>query len=869
LTATGGTPRFRWSGLAKWILLGGLLITLLFFLLAWAAQHGRAKARFDVAALEARTRLENRLRDCEDLLRGVRGHVQASGGVTRVGFKTYLGSLNLEKNYPGLLGVAYGVPVQPAGAAAVERRLQEEHRRPDLRIHPGVGFGDDAIVLFEEPEEPNIRALGFNSCSTEAQRMSLVATRDSGELRASPPLPLAQAPEAGPGLVLRLAVYEGGALPPTLDQRRQAFSGYANAVFLLRELAADSMARVSEDGVKLRLTDFGDAGKPLVFLEGGKPFSRRWWHHFGPRTLSRREELEIGGRRWELRFEADPAFFHVGEIGIPWLILLAGGQTTLLFAALVRSINRTGQRARELATEMTEELHRSESRLRAITRVMPDAILVLDAEGCYIEVLTADTTRLAAPPEVLIGRKVEEFLSPELTKAVLKVIRQALEQRQMQSLEYSLETPLGLLRFDARVAPMDVEIEGRPCVIWVARDVTERQAQEAILRQTQKLESLGVLAGGIAHDFNNLLAAIQGHLSLGRLVVQDEQDPTEHFERMEASIRRAADLARQLLAYAGRGEMQVEPVDLNALVLEMTELLGVSRSKKVELEVQLPEGLPLIQGDRTQLQQVVMNLVTNASEAIGDRPGKVAMTTGTCLIGAEMLEHRFSGQGIEGGKYVTLAVQDDGSGMTPEVLGKIFDPFFTTKPTGRGLGLSAIQGILKAHRAAIEIRSEPGKGTCITLFFPATMADGTQIPSLGEVLERSTQLSGTLLLAEDEQVIRETSRLMAERLGFQVIEAVDGEEAWILFQKHRAELSVVVLDLTMPRRGGLEVYRLIRAEAPRMPVVLCSGYSREAIPEPLGCDEPRGFLQKPFTYRQFEAALRDVVGLPQGIGTQS
>jgi len=860
LSAHAGSQRSGRSGWAKWILLGGLAASLGFFLLAWVAQKGRAKARFDVAVIEARGRLESRLRDCEDLLRGVRGHAQASGGVNKQSFRTFLQSLDLEKNFPGLLGVAYGIPLQPLGQEGVEKRLQMEHRRP-VRIHPGVGFGDDAIILFEEPEEPNIRALGFNSASREDQRASLIATRDTGALRASPPLALAQAPEAGPGLVLRLAVYGGSVIPSTVEERRRAFSGYANAIFLLNSLAEDASTRASTDGIQLRLADLGDPDHPKVFHEGRNGFPRHWWHRFGPKGISRRETMEIGGRLWELRFEAGPSFFQAGECALPWLILLGGIQPARLLAALVRSINLTGLRAEEMAKKMTEELHRSESRLRAIARVMPDAILVLDAEGRYMEILTADPTRLAAPAEKLVGRKVEEILQPELAKSVLDCITRALQDRHIQSLEYELETPKGHLRFDARVAPMDVEIEGRPCVIWVARDVTERRAQEEALLQTQKLESLGVLAGGIAHDFNNLLAAIQGHLSLGRLVVEDGQDPLDHFDRMEASIRRAADLARQLLAYAGRGAFQVEPVDLNALVAEMSDILGVSRSKKVELEVRLAEALPLVRGDHAQLQQVVMNLVTNASESIGDRPGKVELTTGTVRLDSEALKRKFPGQNLEAGSFVTLTVKDDGSGMPPEILGKIFDPFFTTKPTGRGLGLSALQGILRGHKAGIEIQSEPGRGTCISLYFPATLADGTPLIPHKPVQGSGSELSGVLLLAEDEQTIRENSRQMAERLGFQVIEAADGEEAWSLFQAYESAITAVVLDLTMPRKGGAEVYGLIRARLPLMPVVLCSGYSREAIPEPTGNGEPRVFLQKPFSFRQFESSLREALAL--------
>ena len=487
--------------------------------------------------------------------------------------------------------------------------------------------------------------------------------------------------------------------------------------------------------------------------------------------------------------------------------------------------------------------------------------MVLDAEGVYVEVLTSDDGQLAAPPAQLLGRGVDEILRPELAEAVRATISQALKERQIQSLDYALQTPKGLLYFEARVAPMDVDIDERACVIWVARDVTERHAQADALLQTQKLESLGLLAGGIAHDFNNLLAAIQGHLSLARLMIEDGTDPSEHFERMDTSIQRAADLARQLLAYSGQGTFQVEPVDLNVLVGEMAELLGVSRSKKVHLELRLRESLPLILGDRIQLQQVVMNLVMNASEAFEDRVGRVELTTGLETLNAPALERRLLGDPLKAGEYVTLRVRDEGCGMEPEVLARIFDPFFTTKPTGRGLGLSATRGILRSHGAGLKIHSKPGEGTCIELYFPVAHMESSRIEALASNLRGSAGLSGTLLLAEDEITIRETSRKMAERLGFQVIEAADGEEAWTLFQAHRSTLSIVVLDLTMPRRGGLEVYAEIRREAPGMPVVLCSGYSREAIPEVLDALEPRGFLQKPFTFRQFETALREVLAL--------
>jgi CheY-like chemotaxis protein len=373
------------------------------------------------------------------------------------------------------------------------------------------------------------------------------------------------------------------------------------------------------------------------------------------------------------------------------------------------------------------------------------------------------------------------------------------------------------------------------------------------------MESLGVLAGGIAHDFNNLLTAARGHLSLARLALAEAADPARHLDHAEASIGLAADLARQLLAYSGRPSFAMHPLDLNQLIRSMASLLGVSRSKLAHLEVDLEADLPCIQADRTQIQQVIMNLVTNASEAIGARPGRIRLRTWLNQLDPETLDQRLAGQSLRPGPFVTLAVGDDGSGMGPEVLERIFDPFFTTKATGHGLGLSAIRGILSTHHAGIEVDSAPGAGTTVTLHFPAVEARPADEPEADAAAPVGAFGGGTLLLAEDEQVIRDLTTEMAERLGFQVLSAEDGEAAWQLFQAHQEQIRLAVLDLTMPRRSGAELYRLIRQRHPRLPILLCSGYSREAVPEAQGPTEPRTFLQKPFTFQQLGTALRELL----------
>ncbi|MDP2876152.1 MAG: CHASE domain-containing protein [Holophaga sp.] len=848
-------PRFS---LATGILLVGSLTTVGVFLVTRSIQKQRAQERFVESLNSAHGHLQERLRVCDDLLRGVRGLLQSEGQVNRSSFRRFLQAMDLERRYPGLLGVAYGIPLAGLGPEAIEKRLRSEHGRPDLRIHPGVGFGDDAVILYEEPEEPNRRALGFNSCSSPAQRESLVAARDSGELRASAPMTLAQAPQGGPGLVLRLAVYSGSEIPGTVEARRQSFIGYANAIFLMRQLAESAIANLHVDGVQIQAVDITEPAKPIPFLEGGGALPWREWHRFGPRVLKENRYLDIGGRRWELRFTASKSFFLAGEVGLPWLLALASFQTTLLLAGLVRSMSRTGKKARELADRMTAEFLRTESRLKAISKVLPDLVLVLDRDGRYLEVLTQDINALAAPAEVLVGRTVQEVLPSELAIQALQMIGKTLDTGTTQSLEYSLKVPRGLVQFEALISPMDSGLEGLPCVIWVARDVTERRLQEEAFRQTQKLEGLGLLAGGIAHDFNNLLAAIQGNLSLGRLTLQDGQDPSRYLELAEGSVRRAADLARQLLAYSGNAQFQVEPLNLNVLVEEMTSLLSVSRSKKVLLHLDLAPELPIILGDRVQLQQVVMNLVTNASEAMAQSVGTIGIRTSTIHLDACTLAVKLPGQDLDPGDFVVVEVKDEGCGMSPEVLSRIFDPFFTTKPTGRGLGLSALRGILRAHRAGIEVHSQVGSGTRIVIYLPLDTSLGNQAPEISVAEKAPTRFLGTILVAEDEIVIRETTRAMAERLGFVVLEAADGEEALNHFRAQGDRLSVVMLDLTMPRLGGIEVYSEIRRINPTIPIILCSGYSREAIPPMESPDEPRAFLQKPFSFSQLRTALEDV-----------
>lgn len=369
--------------------------------------------------------------------------------------------------------------------------------------------------------------------------------------------------------------------------------------------------------------------------------------------------------------------------------------------------------------------------------------------------------------------------------------------------------------------------------------IAARRADETLLH-AQKLESLGVLAGGIAHDFSNLLAASLGNLELVREQVGIASPLNPYLSRVERSTRRAADLTRQLLAYSGRGDLAIRPVDLVPLVQDTCELLKGTLSSRIDLVQHLAPDLPRVLADEAQLQQVVMNLAINAAEAIGDIHGTIDITLSHSTLDDAQLERSFTGQELECGEYVELRVDDDGCGMDEATRARIFDPFFTTKFTGRGLGLAATAGVVRTLRGGMFITSEPGVGTSFRVLFRATHAavSTAKDPATREGLFGS----GRVLVVDDEHDVRQLVTAVLARAGFDVVQAADGVDA---LERYRDEgpFRLIVMDLTMPRMGGGEALDRIRDIDPDVPCLLASGYPEGASPQG---DVNTRFIQKPF-----------------------
>jgi PAS domain S-box-containing protein len=503
----------------------------------------------------------------------------------------------------------------------------------------------------------------------------------------------------------------------------------------------------------------------------------------------------------------------------------------------------------------------------------PVGYLTLAMAGQILESNLTAVTLLGLNRTDLLNRPLTAFIFPEDQDVYYLHHKRFLETLTFSACELRLVRKDGTW-FWARLTATGAQdpgmnpggaTEGDTVIRVLLSDITERKLAEAErarlheqLQEAQKLETLGVLAGGVAHDFNNLLTTIMGNANLGTLAAERGADTGLYFTAIETAAIRAAELTRQLLAYAGKGKVIVSEVDLGILAKEITLVLTVSIPTTTALECDLAERLPFVKGDAVQLFQVLMNLVTNASEAVPkDVPGAITIRTRMEVLKEADLASGCRPLPLEPGLYVTLEVTDSGAGMTPEIMARAFEPFFTTKFTGRGLGLAAVIGILRNHGGGLCLRSEPGQGSSFKIFLPP-MREARPVTT-GEP-EPLWHGDGRILLVDDEPEVRTMARRLAEQVGLTVLEARDGLEAVARFREHHHDLSLVLMDLSMPRLNGREAFEEMHKLDPHVPVVLSSGYDLpEADPVVEGM---AGFLRKPYRVTEFQALLRRLLRAP-------
>jgi two-component system, chemotaxis family, CheB/CheR fusion protein len=500
------------------------------------------------------------------------------------------------------------------------------------------------------------------------------------------------------------------------------------------------------------------------------------------------------------------------------------------------------------------ELDNSREFAQATIDTVRGSLLVL---GPDLRVLKANqsfyrTFRLS--PQQVEHRFIYEVGSGCWNNGRLRVLLEEVlpERRNLKDFEIEQEVPPAgrrILLLNAR------RFEGEERVLLAIEDVTEgRRAQEE-LRQSQKMEAIGYLAAGVAHDFNNLLTGVIGNASL-LLDTMPENDPGRlTLGSVISGGERAADLTRQLLAYAGKGRFYLERVDLSEVVIQTGRLIQLSIPSNVQVRLDLDKHLPLLLADPGQMQQVVMNLMINAAEAIGDGGGIVQVRTGLQAVTDESLPDLFLNQSVVPGDYIFLEVLDNGSGMDEQTKQKIFDPFFTTKFTGRGLGLAAVLGIVRQHKGAVQLHSVPGRGTSFRVLFP--VAETAPWQTAADVSQDDLHGAGTILVVDDEELIRNFSKSALESYGYNVLPARSGEEAIRTFQERSGGIGLVLLDVAMPGMDGLETLDRIRQIRPGVPVVVCSGFGDLEVQTRFEGKEIAGFFPKPFTVKQLARKVKE------------
>lgn len=556
------------------------------------------------------------------------------------------------------------------------------------------------------------------------------------------------------------------------------------------------------------------------------------------------------------------------------------------------------------------EVDAERRRYHELFDLAPDAYLVTNLAGIIVEANKSASCLIGIAQQYLIGKAIATYIVSEDRARFRSLLNDAQVPSRGRGTPFRLRTRAGLRPYVELTYSIVHDAAGNPSGFrWLIRDVTEQQrlsqqirtlnaelelrvaertadlrsaqqlsedllqreqaarhaaeASAAQSRHVQKLESIGVLSGGIAHDFNNLLHVVLGNadIALSRLPARSPaRAPLE--EVIRATIR-AADLTRQILAYSGKGAFVVRHLDLSSEVREMATLLRTAISKRASLVWELAENLPAVNADATQIRQIVMNLITNASDALQDAEGVITLRTG--VVQPDELEDINSGVSVMSseppeasqGPYVYLEVADTGSGMTPDTLQRMFDPFFSTKFSGRGLGLAAVMGIVQSHHGLIRIRTEPGEGTSFRVLLP--LAPGTARAAETPTATRTEWSgTGTVLVVEDEEGVREVAERILQDFGFETLMAVDGKDALDIMERRGDHVTLVLLDLSMPRMGGQEALRHLRERRPHLPVIMMSGYTEEAVASQFSDTGPgmTAFLQKPFLAEDLIEVLR-------------
>ncbi len=854
------------------LLLGGAL-SVGMLLVSRNSEQRRTHDAFERTAGAFADRLETRVGDTIQLLDSLAGLAESSAGLSRAQFTLF--SRHLFEHHDGIQAMEW-VPRVPYDQRASHEREARVQGFPGYVISER-GSADELVpaaereeyypVYYVEPLRGNEPAIGYDLASDRVRLAALTGAAEAGTVVSTGRIRLVQERGEQFGVLVAHPIYAGGSIPDSPEERRQAVQGFMVLVLRVGDLVDRSIVDLGAAGLRVMLYDeSAEPGQRLLLSYPSDVAPTRLAP--GAETEARHvRTLQVGSRTWRVVSEPLGGYLRAEETWLPWGLFASGLMGSLLLAGVVFFVSAGGRQARRHAAAITEanialqgqmdknaRLLREARTFALLVEHSDDFVGVASPEGGVLFVNRAGRELVGLDADAdLASLTIDEFLTDEGKRSSAEKEVPAVKSHG----RWSGETTLRHFHTGESI-PVSVNSfvigdpeTGQPAALaTVQRDLRERERVLAAMYHAQKLESLGVLAGGIAHDFNNLLVAVLGNLDVARQSLPPASPAREPLESVEDASNRLAELSGQMLAYSGKGHFVVEPVDVSDLVGGMSRIVAASVTKKATIEYRLEPDLPAVEADATQVRQVFLNLIINASEALEDGTGCITVITGVRSCGREYLSSTYVDDDLPAGDYVFVEVTDTGSGMDDETLRRVFEPFFTTKFSGRGLGLAAALGIVRAHNGAVAVTSEPGAGTTFRVLIPASSSVSRRV-EVEEVAE-AWRGSGLVLLVDDEDVVREVAGRMLRALGFDVIDATDGRSAMRLFGIRRAEIVAVLLDRTMPVLDGPDTLREIRRIDAEVPVILSSGYSAE---DHMG-SQATDFVQKPYTLARLADVLR-------------